>query len=561
MSTIRRLYFYGVAFVALVIAANGTAFVLRYLVDLALGRQIFGGAGGQISAGLAMVLVGAPVWGLHWALAQGQVARQPLEAGAVLRKLYIFGVMFVAALIGFLAVRSLLRWALDLDAFSSIWLAQLLVWGVAWAFHWAQERREGQPSPGARTVRRWYVYLTSAYSLGTLAIGVAIALSSLLGYAYDSWTGASLLNARDTLWTPAVRSAFASVLGGTAWWTFHWLYLARGDTESTLRQVYLFLYAFLGGAVVVLTATANLLYTFLQWLLGDPDASPAAPHFRSVTQTLPVLLVGAGLLAYHWAVVKEEAERRQAGTGRRMGAQRSFGYIMAALGLASLVAGASLLLGLLIGFVVGAQERLTEPDAWRGALALALTFLVIGGPLWLYVWARVQRRAQAGGVEERIALPRRIFIYATLGILALIALGTLTGLLAILLRSLLEGHLTLDFLREDGRWLLGTALTVGAFLPYYWQVLREDQRAGAEVATGRREVTLIVSEQAIDLAERLEEALGTRPRVLRVTAPLETIPPIGPEELQTLVQRVREAPPGPVLLVALDGVVRVYTYR
>ncbi len=75
MSTIRRLFFYVVSLVALVVAANGSALLIRYLVDVALGRQLSGSTN-TASLGLAMVIVAGPVW----ALTSGCVAPEPSPA-------------------------------------------------------------------------------------------------------------------------------------------------------------------------------------------------------------------------------------------------------------------------------------------------------------------------------------------------------------------------------------------------------------------------------------------------------------------------------------------------
>ncbi|MBI4336909.1 MAG: hypothetical protein HY683_03665 [Chloroflexi bacterium] len=556
MSTMKRLYFYGVAFVALVVAANGAALLLRYLLDLARGRPLVGSLTEQASVGLALVLVGAPVWALHWARAQHHTGRLPQETGAVLRKLYLYGTMFLAATIGFFMLRSLLRWALGVGTFDAIWPAHIVVWAAVWGYHWTLEQREGQPTGGARTVRRWYVYIVSGYGLGFMVSGIVGALSLLLVRTYDLMAGTPVLTG-NALWSDPTRSALATLLVGGAWWAFHWLAQGWGDIESTLRQVYLYLFAFLGGAVTVLAVTAVMLYAVLRWALGAPGLPGATQHFRTLPQFLPALLVALALLLYHWQVVGTESGRL---AGRLPGARRSFNYIMAFLGLGTLVTGVAILLGVLIGLAVRpAGQSLTAAEAWRTLLALALTLLVVGTPLWLGYWTRAQRYAREGGLGERGSLPRRIFIYGVLLALVLAVLGSLSAVLSFLLRDLLAGQLSLRFLR-DGAWLLGTALTAGALLPYHWQVLREDQQAGAEAAPGRKAVTLAVGEGADELVTKLEEALGGRIRVLRlltVAAP----PALTPEELDGLARQVREAPADRVLLVAVDGAVRVYGYR
>ena len=143
--------------------------------------------------------------------------------------------------------------------------------------------------------------------------------------------------------------------------------------------------------------------------------------------------------------------------------------------------------------------------------------------------------------------------------LALAALGSSIGFLTLLLTDLLSGDLSLDFLR-NGKWLLGVIATAGALLPYHWQVLREDQEAGAEAAPIRKSVTLLVGEGADELISRLEKALGTRIRTMRVVAPEGAVPALSDAQIAELVSRVRDAPSDRVMLIAAEDGVTAYPY-
>jgi hypothetical protein len=558
MNTMKRLYIYGVSFVALVVTASGTSLLFRYLLDQLLDRNIAGGTAEQLSLGVAMIVVGWPLWIVHWLMARRQLDREPQEATAVLRKLYIYSVMFLAALLTFVSVVSLLRWVFGTDTFDSGWVGQVLAWGTVWAYHWNVERREGQPSADGLTLRRWYTYATSLYGLSVMASGIAGVLGMLLGGIYDALTNGQFMVSGGGLWGEGMLDAMAAAIAGGAWWAFHWLYFARGDVESTLRQVYLYIFAFLGGALTVLFSVAGILNGLLRWLLSVPGLSEATIHFRLIADLLPATLVGGALLTYHWQVVREDSQRM---ASRIPGARRSFGYAMSAMGLGAMAAGMPMLIGLVIGLLIpSARDTLTGADAWRGLLATALTLLIIGAPLWFWSWPRIQRQVTARGIDERTATSRRIYVYGVMGILALAALGSLIGFLTMLLTDLLRGELSLDFLR-DGKWLLGVVATACALLPYHWQVLREDQEAGAEAVPARKSVTLLIGEDADEFTARLEEALGTRIRVMQVVAPEGIVPALSDAQVAELVAQVQEAPSARVILIAAEDGVRAYPYR
>ncbi|MFN3975269.1 MAG: DUF5671 domain-containing protein [Dehalococcoidia bacterium] len=560
MSNTRRLYFYGVAFIALIVGTSGTASLLGILMRIATGTPLVEPGRAlqeQVSTALAMLVVGWPLWAIHWLRVQRYTQRWPQEREAVVRKLYLYAVLGVGAGAVFLNTFTLLAKFLGglIDGIPH--LAWVAVWGALWAYHWTVEGREGQPSEGGRTLRRWYVYLTSAYSLGALGGGVGFILGSLLSWWYDALLAMPYLYRALPLWSAGMQSAVALALAGGVWWAFHWLVVARGDSGSILRQVYLYLFTFLGGAITTVATTALLLHTVLAWALGAPTV-PTVQHFRLVPQALPALLVGVGILAYHWGVVQGEAAGL---VGRLGGARRAFGYIMAALGLGTLVGGLAILLGMVLGLgVPGERAPLVGRPPWRGLLAAALTLLAVGGPMWAWNWWRMQGRALQEGGEERTALARRIFLYGVLAVLALLTLGSAVAFLTSLLREILAGQVSWKVIAA-GRWPLGLGLAALAFLPYYWQVLLEDQRAGAEGALRRKTITLVIGEKGKDFQAQLEQALGVRLQVVWVINGEEGPPSPTPETLAPLLGQIRATPTQRVLVIATGGTLRVYGCR
>ncbi len=106
-AVVRRLYYYAVAATGLVILWLGAVDLVQVLLDWLFT------AGGRtpgdtfwidpLANGLSMVAVGAPVWLLHWRTVQA-IARRPDAAGAaerrsLMRRIYLFGVALVGALL------------------------------------------------------------------------------------------------------------------------------------------------------------------------------------------------------------------------------------------------------------------------------------------------------------------------------------------------------------------------------------------------------------------------------------------------------------------------------
>ena len=118
-------------------------------------------------------------------------------------------------------------------------------------------------------------------------------------------------------------------------------------------------------------------------------------------------------------------------------------------------------------------------DQWKRPLINIITLAVLGIPVWGYYWRDTLRRALDIGVDERQSTSRRIFIFAALGIGVLALLGSVSALLFMFLRDLLDAALSLDTL-NDMSAPIAIIVAAAAFLPYYWAVYRDDQDAAPE---------------------------------------------------------------------------------
>lgn len=105
-ATVRRIYFYAVAATGLVLTWLGLIGVVQVLldrlftVDFAKFSELWRE---PLATGLSLLLVGAPVWALHWQAVQ-RVARQStndgaIERGSLPRRIYLYGVVLAGALL------------------------------------------------------------------------------------------------------------------------------------------------------------------------------------------------------------------------------------------------------------------------------------------------------------------------------------------------------------------------------------------------------------------------------------------------------------------------------
>ena len=564
MSTAKRVYFYLVYFITLGMFSAGVSILLGVCFDIItkyalvqVGAPSF--ARETLSLGLAMLVIGGVLWFLFWRAIQRNVSGNTDEIGSAIRKLFLNIIVAASALVGLFAAVDFLKWLMAgalLGQFPSGGLARLIVTGVIWYYHWRVTEKEGQPSPEAKTLRRWYVYLLSGWGLVALSVNLVVLVHTAV-LQLPVW-GAAIVSGK--FWNSSVHSNLSWILLGGAAWGFHWFRIARGDFDSTLRQVYLYLLAISGGAIAGLVSLTMFFYGVFIWAFGGVTGS-ITPYLRSLGWIVPTIMVTTAVWFYHQRVTQEEAAQVQE---RRLSARRVHSYLMSFLGLGTLIAGLIMLLGILLEVLihtVSSETVLVTSGWWRDQLSLCLALLVVATPIWLYYWNRVLQMAATGGVAERGARSRRIFLYVVLGVAVVTLAADLINIIYQLLNGVLQGTFGADVLRHS-KWSLQTLFVAIPVLMYHWRILRQDQRLGAEAAAVRKTVTVLVSDRAAGLVSQIEEKLGYKVHALRYLGQIpEDFPVLSDEEVSRLAGDIQAAPSTKVLLVVSEGRILVLPYQ
>src|SRR5262245_27003602 len=88
MKTVRRLYVYLVTLISLEVVLWGLISLLRSIVD-----ETVGGGAEVLAQALALILVGVPIFLVHWLWAQNTSKRDDEEKTAGLRALFFYSVL------------------------------------------------------------------------------------------------------------------------------------------------------------------------------------------------------------------------------------------------------------------------------------------------------------------------------------------------------------------------------------------------------------------------------------------------------------------------------------
>ena len=563
IGTVRRLYFYVVCFVALMMAFNGLVQILQFVLDGAFGGDVVSASRTRLAVGISLAVIGLPVWLYHWQLVQRHAAEMSVERYSLVRKLYTHVVLAASLAIGMAGLATILLWIFGDQAFPGYGWASVIVWGAVWSYHWRLESGEGRPTAETRGVHRLYLYLVSLVSLVMLLTGGGWIVHTLLLAGYEALvTLPVLVPTHAGLWSSEMKEALViAIVGGLAW-SSHWAYFARSDAASVLRRLYLHMFAMLGGLITVIVAVGVLVYTLLEWLIGAPDQESAAAHFRLVPAVVASIAAGLGVWGYHVTVARAEEARAPSDTP---GIRRAYDYVLVAVGGGAVAVAVAVLVSTSLSILVdSARDLLAGSDFWRDQIALVLTLVLLGGPVWAYRWRSVQQRALSVGPEDRGSLQRRVFVFLVLAVASLALLGSASFLIFVFLRDLLNGELGLAVLRES-KHALGIVAAGAILLPYHWMVYRSDREAEPEAEAGPpvvvKEVSVLVADDGEALVAGLESALGYGVEVLAWADPDAGAPAQSNADLANVAERVSEAEGSRVLLVPEEGAFRVLSYE
>ena len=560
IGTPRRFYFYSISFIALMLLVSGVTMVLMSLLDELFGDPVIRDVTTRLATGLALTIVGVPLWAFHWRFAQRSTVTHPAERRSILRKLYLYVTLGVA--LGFLASTAYraIEWMLGVGDFPTFSWASVLVWAPVWAYHWVVASAE-TPETALETlgIRRLYLYLASALGIAMLAGGAGFLLHVFLLEGYSAAFEASVIGSgSEGLWRETARSALSvAVVGGAIWWV-HWTVFASTDRGSALRWIYLFVAGIGGGVITALVGFGIVLDTLLTWILGA-SGEPAGSQFRAAPDGLAALAVGVAMWVYFRRRMTYESAGHEADH-----VARTYDLLIAAIGLFALAIASVSVLDMFLKLIAEVSPVVVGGDVdWRVQLSSTLTTLAIGAPAWWIHWRRIQSAASADPEVERTALPRKLFILGVLclGLLALV--GGATSTLFIFLRDVLDADLSANTIRDLSTGLAVT-LTALFVIPYHWVIYRQDRELEPDMPEqplhSSKSVTLLTAEGGSDLLAQVEATLGCPVTAAHWPDPDAFVPMLDDDQLGRLAEEVASAPGSSVILIPDASGLRVVSH-
>jgi len=539
-SPVQRAYVYIVALVAVHMIVLGVANLLRVLAEIVLGAPSGGFTGlpfvfaefnrpadqyrEQASLAIALLLVGAPAWWIHFRMAE-RAARAVEERASALRSLYVHTVVFVTALLVFGYGQRTLRLVLqgtsfgpqpDSPFFPSLeanWQARAagaaamaLTAAVVLAFHLRVSRADRRAAPiTGRAAELRHLALYSLVLIGFLfaTFNTAQTLAELMRRAVDALvplpgivdrplppTGRPFPQpSADDQLRFALLSTLPALVAGLALWLGTWIPLQRGlvsgpDTEverrSPVRRLVIYLIVSIATFAVLVAATLAI-SAVVRRLLGDPVVEQFTSLWHDLLTPASVLPVFAPMWLFHRRVVEAEAAR-ETEVARAATLRRLYTYLISAISLAMAAFGLAGTIGVVGSQLFGLNEHPHDETARYVALVL------VGGAAWAFHWRTARARLDD---DERRSQQRRLYLYAAIlgGVLGLLVFGS-AGLY-----RLLNATLGLSFTRDTWHdvWHFAVDSAVAGAVAYgSFRALRADRAALGAAGEETYGVTVLV---------------------------------------------------------------------
>ncbi len=481
MKSIRRLYFYAVAAISVEVVLWGIVSLLRSIFN----NSVSGGTT-LLAQALSLILVGVPIFVVHWLWAQNVSAKDSEENSASLRAIFLYGILLgtlipvvqnLLALINrvFLTSANLYSyraivggsqtWSDNLIAIVINLLIAVYFWNVL-----KRNWRQLNETENFSEIRRLYRFIWMLYGLLMTVYGAQQVLDFIF-----TWQN-NLLgdNGREQ-----VVNALALLALGTPIWYFAWRVLQSALPDSAERDSYLRLSVLyiltLGSAIIVLSTGGNLIYQILKELFSQ-EKSGWQDFIRELGNPISSGLPFGLIWAYYGGWLTQQFNFDE-NLPRRAGKQRLYFYVLAFLGLAASFIAIDSLVDVVFDMLTGDASLRNFSSTVSGALAA----LIVGLPLWLRTWIPMQSQAlqsSAIGDHARRSVIRRFYLYLVLFVSVIGGMIAAGIFIFILINSTLSG--------EFGK--LGemshpfqTLVLFAVLLLYHLFVLRKDTASKADV--------------------------------------------------------------------------------
>ena len=479
---VKRFFQYLTLFGLVIIVGSGLSGLISRLLsesDFIISDQA------TLARNISFILVGLPLLLAVLLWLRKQHLAKASEQESFAWAFYLTAILTTSLLVSATAANSVLRWIFQIDDYSSTALAQLFIWGIIWAVHFFISKRF------ASAIRMQTQYLIGSFIGLLLAIiGLAGLISAALESVIFSSRSYIVGESREELFSSVINLILAFII-----WTIYWIKTAAKSEKSALLNVYLLIVVVGGSLIAAVSTLSTGLYQILVWFIGTPVEKTVTAHFQNTPTLFAVVVVGILAWWYHRNFLSLSFSKA------RGEVERTYNYLLAGIGLVAATAGITAVL-------VAAIESLLNPTLVPAnnainTLLAAITFLLVGGPVWFINWNRVQKTVNQGDIAEITSQVRKIYLFLLFAIGAIAAVISLITAVFLILEDILVSDVSTESLRQM-RFALSILLSSSLVSTYHWLLFKNERNKLGKTQLGPKTI-FVISPPDKDLASWLKE--------------------------------------------------------
>lgn len=465
---VRRFFQFGLLFALTVISGVGLSGLIGRLLDIGTSLTSDRNA---LALESSFTVVGIPLLILVGTWTRRTFAKDPREKETPAWNLYLTAVSILALILNLTAQLKIFKVIFADGVLQGNSISQFVVWGGIWFVHFRLLNKVRQPNNSIDDH-----LLGSLVGLGFSVSGLLTILEALLTSLFHFNKEAIIISGEN----PLAGGLITFIVGAPVWYIY-WIRTALPSKRETSWFAYVLLIGVGGGLLVSITAASISLYSALVWFLGEPATENAAIHFNDSPGSIAAALVGLIVMWYHREVLSNE------NTSERTDIRRIYEYGIAGIGLIAAAGGITMILVSIIESL-SKSTQITGGGSTNSLLA-AVTLIIVGGPIWWFVWQSIQEKTKANPIEEHSSLIRRVYLLILFGVAGIISAAMLLLGAYFIFKDLFQQGIDVATVRQM-RFALGILITAALVSGYHWIIFRGEKdieiRRNSRIASEKR---------------------------------------------------------------------------
>lgn len=484
---VRRFFQYGLLFGSTVITGIGVSGLLGRLIPVG---KVISTDKSSLAMESSFALIGIPLLIVIALWTRNTLRQDPNEVNTLGWNLYLTAASILGLVVNIDAQINIYGALINDDALRGKDISQLIVWGAIWFIHFRMHNQVGRAE---NTIGDHLI--GSGIGLGISFVGLVNLMEVLIAYLFSFNEGKVIVDTSQT-----ATEGLILLLVGAPIWYLYWVRTAVKATKESIWYAYVLLIGIGGGLLISVTASAFSLYTGLVWLFGNIESATASEHFSDTPGSLAAAIGGILVVWYHRIVLSLSQPQG------RTEIRRLYEYVIAGISLFAASGGVTMIVVSLIESV-SRSTQITGPDS-RNTLLAALTLIIVGGPLWWFMWRGIENHLKEDATAEQSSLVRRIYLFILFGVSSVAAVISLLIATYIAFDDLFNGDFGLATLRES-RFGIGILLTALVVAIYHWLIFKNEKDVEVLRASDKTEIRKLFFFVEMKVkADKVEALLG-----------------------------------------------------